>query len=136
MYCGQNCGRIPPSCSFRFHFASQRIGESAEHSEKLRLTGPAVETLSLEADIDAADQLEFPDQHQAVLEAGIAPQLAVLESLINLRGARVRCHLFPIEGLALCLRAMALCLRVGGTPLLPGARPNEDRRRGLKIGTS
>ena len=62
---------------------ARRIGESAEHSEKLRFTGPAVETLSLEADIDAADQLEFPDQHQTVLEAGIAPQLAVLESLIN-----------------------------------------------------
>ncbi|MEN8175525.1 MAG: hypothetical protein ABFS23_07165 [Pseudomonadota bacterium] len=61
----------------------QHIGEGADQSEALRLTGPAVETLKLEADIDAADQLEFPDQHQNVVESGVAPQLAVLESLIN-----------------------------------------------------
>jgi len=62
---------------------AQRIGEGAEHSEALRLKGPAVETLTVEAEIDAVDQLEFPDQNQSVVEAGIAPQLAVLESLIN-----------------------------------------------------
>jgi hypothetical protein len=61
----------------------QHIGEGAEHAEALRLKGPAVETLKLDAEIDAADQLEFPDQHRTVVEAGIAPQLAVLESLIN-----------------------------------------------------
>ena len=59
------------------------LGEGAERSEALRLTGPAAETLKLEAEIDATDQLEFPDQHQSVVDAGIAPQLAVLESLIN-----------------------------------------------------
>ncbi|MDN3556272.1 hypothetical protein [Halomonas maura] len=61
----------------------QTPGEGAERSEALRLTGPAVETLSLEAEIDAADQLEFPDRHRGTVEAGIAPQLAVLEALIN-----------------------------------------------------
>lgn len=59
------------------------LGEGAERSEALRLTGPASETLKLEAEIDATDQLEFPDQHQSVVDAGIAPQLAVLESLVN-----------------------------------------------------
>ena len=58
-------------------------GEGADRSEALRLTGPAIETFRLEADIDAADQLEFPDQHANVVAAGIAPQLAVLESLVN-----------------------------------------------------
>ncbi|MEJ2404026.1 MAG: hypothetical protein P8171_07010 [Candidatus Thiodiazotropha sp.] len=57
--------------------------EGADRSEALRIKGPAVETFRLEADIDAADQLEFPDQHATVVEAGIAPQLAVLESLVN-----------------------------------------------------
>lgn len=65
----------------------QGAGEGADRSEALRLKGPAVETYRLEAEIDAADQLEFPDQHRAVVEAGIAPQLAVLESLIQPRTA-------------------------------------------------
>jgi hypothetical protein len=69
--------------SLRRTLQAQRIGEGAGHSEALRLKGPAVETLTVEAEIDAVDQLEFPDQNQSVVEAGIAPQLAVLESLIN-----------------------------------------------------
>jgi hypothetical protein len=58
-------------------------GEGADRSEPMRLKGPAVETLKLEAEIDAADQLEFPDQHRTVVEVGIQPQLAVLESLVH-----------------------------------------------------
>jgi len=57
-------------------------GESGNRSEPMRFTGAAVETFKLEADIDAADQLEFPDQHRAVVENGIQPQLAMLESLV------------------------------------------------------
>ena len=51
--------------------------------ELLRFKGPAIETLTIEAEIDAADQLEFPDRHADVVEHGIQPQLALLESLIN-----------------------------------------------------
>lgn len=58
-------------------------GEGGERSEVLRLKGPAVETIKLEAEIDAADQLEFPEQNSAIVEFGIAPQLAALEGLIN-----------------------------------------------------
>jgi len=61
----------------------QQMGEGADQSEALRLKGPAVETLKLEAEIDAADQLEFPDQHQNVVQFGVAPQLAVLEAMVN-----------------------------------------------------
>ena len=68
------------------------LGEGAEQSEALRLKGAAVETLKLEAEIDAADQLEFPDQHRATVESGIAPQLAVLESLINPTTAVLRAN--------------------------------------------
>lgn len=56
-------------------------GDGGSRSEPLRFKGPAVETIKLEADIDATDQLEFPDQHRATVEFGIQPQLAVLESL-------------------------------------------------------
>lgn len=61
----------------------QGTGENGDRSEVMRLKGPAVETLKLEAEIDAADQLEFPDQHAATVQFGIQPQLAALEGLIN-----------------------------------------------------
>jgi len=56
-------------------------GEGGNRSEPMRFKGPAVETIKLEADIDAADQLEFPDQNRTVVEHGIQPQLAALELL-------------------------------------------------------
>lgn len=62
---------------------AQSIGESsAQRSLAVRLKGPPVETYRLEAEIDAADQLEFPGQNPTVIEHGILPQLAALESLI------------------------------------------------------
>jgi hypothetical protein len=62
---------------------AQSIGESsANRSMAVRLKGPPVETYRLEAEIDAADQLEFPGQNQSVIENGILPQLAALESLV------------------------------------------------------
>ena len=61
----------------------QGAGEGGERSEVLRLKGPAVETIKLEAEIDAADQLEFPDQHANTVQFGIQPQLSALEGLIN-----------------------------------------------------
>jgi hypothetical protein len=56
--------------------------EGGDRSEALRLTGPPVETIKLDAEIDATDQLENPDQKQATVEFGIAPQLAALETLV------------------------------------------------------
>lgn len=61
----------------------QGVGaESGDRSEALRLKGPPVETIKLEAEIDATDQLEFPDQNPSVTQVGIFPQLAALETLI------------------------------------------------------
>jgi hypothetical protein len=51
-----------------------------DRSEVLRLKGPPIETLKLEAEIDATDQLESNDQ--AVLRSGIFPQLAALETIL------------------------------------------------------
>jgi hypothetical protein len=56
--------------------------EGGDRSEALRLTGPPVETIKLDAEIDATDQLENPDQNQATVQYGIAPQLAALETLV------------------------------------------------------
>lgn len=53
-----------------------------DRSEALRLTGPPVETIKLDAEIDATDQLEFPEQNPNAVEVGIHPQLAALETLV------------------------------------------------------
>jgi len=56
--------------------------EGGDRSEALRLTGPPEETIKLDAEVDATDQLENPDQNQATVQYGIAPQLAALETLV------------------------------------------------------
>lgn len=58
---------------------------TGNRSEALRLKGPAVETLKIEVEIDATDQLEKPaeGQNRVATEVGIHPQLAMLEALIN-----------------------------------------------------
>jgi hypothetical protein len=63
-------------------FQVQAIGDNAARSQALRLTGPPVETVTVEAELDAADQLEFPDRFPDAGRLGIHPQLAVLEQLI------------------------------------------------------
>jgi hypothetical protein len=61
----------------------QAIGaDGRDFSEALRLKGPPVETFRLEAEVDAADQLEHPENNAAVAETGIFPQLALLETLV------------------------------------------------------
>lgn len=55
--------------------------EGGDRSEAMRLTGPPVETIKLDAEIDATDQLEFPDQNPTALQLGIFPQLAALEAI-------------------------------------------------------
>ncbi len=53
-----------------------------DRSEALRLKGPPIETIKLDAEIDATDQLEFPDQNPNAVQFGIYPQLAALETTI------------------------------------------------------
>ena len=56
--------------------------DSPDRSEVLRLKGPPVETIRLDAEIDATDQLEFPDQNQDAVQLGVFPQLAALETIV------------------------------------------------------
>lgn len=56
--------------------------EGGDRLEALRLKGPPVETLRLEAELDATDQLEFPDSHPLAVEVGLAAQLAALEQML------------------------------------------------------
>jgi hypothetical protein len=57
-------------------------GEGSNHSDAMRLTGPPVETYKLEAEIDGTDQLENARNGDAILNAGIQPILAALETII------------------------------------------------------
>jgi hypothetical protein len=54
--------------------------EGGDRSEALRLTGPPVETIKFDAEIDATDQLEAQDP--TAIQYGVAPQLAALETLV------------------------------------------------------
>ena len=55
-------------------------GDATEYSEAMRLKGPPVETIKLEAEIDATDKLEKADTQTA--ELGLHAQLALLETLV------------------------------------------------------
>ena len=71
----------PESISRSFQIKSIE-GENGQRSEALRLTGPPVETINLDAEIDATDQLEHPDDYENTTREGISPQLAALETII------------------------------------------------------
>ena len=58
-------------------------GDGSDRSQALRLKGAAVETLKVEAEIDATDRLELPDQNATTLASGIHPQIAALELLVQ-----------------------------------------------------
>jgi hypothetical protein len=85
-------------------------GEGGDRSEALRLKGPPVETIKLEAEIDATDQLEFPDkkENKIATEMGIFPQLAVLETMVYPASAQLQSNnslarsgtleIIPMEG--------------------------------------
>lgn len=61
-----------------------------DRSEVMRLTGPPSETFKLDAEIDATDQLEFPDRNPNVVASGIQPQLSALETVIYPTSADLR----------------------------------------------
>lgn len=59
----------------------QSIGaESGDRSEALRLKGPPVETIKLDVEIDATDQLEIAEQ--TAMQVGVQAQLAALETIV------------------------------------------------------
>lgn len=73
----------PDSLSRTLQIQSLPGGQDGARVDALRLRGPAVETIKLEAELDATDQLEFPDQNPNAAQFGLQPQLAQLEMLIN-----------------------------------------------------
>jgi hypothetical protein len=64
-------------------------GDQADRSQALRLKAPAVETIKVEAEIDATDQLEHPDQFHDATTLGLHPQLAALETMLSPTSAQL-----------------------------------------------
>lgn len=56
--------------------------ESGDRSEALRLKGPPVETIKLEAELDATDRLGEPDQNPETVRLGLHREIAALEVLV------------------------------------------------------
>lgn len=57
--------------------------DSADRSEALRLKGPAVETYTLDIELDLTDALEHPADNPAATDVGLHPTLAGLDALVN-----------------------------------------------------
>ena len=71
-------------------FTVRGMTAEGERSEALRLVGPPIEEIKIEAEIDATDQLEFPEKNPNAVALGIQPQLAALETLIFPSSADIR----------------------------------------------
>lgn len=82
-------------------------GEEGDRTEALRLKGAPVETISLDVEIDAADQLEKGDGLAGTV--GIYPQLSALEMLI-----------YPKSALVIANTVLALA---GTTQIVPPVAP-------------
>jgi hypothetical protein len=68
------------------------IAEGGDRSDAMRIIGPPVETIKVDVEIDATDQLEFPDQNSAATGLGIFPQLAALETIVYPANSQIQAN--------------------------------------------
>src|SRR6266571_4159338 len=68
------------------------LAEGGDRSQVLRLTGPPVETIKVDVEIDASDQLEFPNQNANAAQLGIHPQLAALETIVYPANSQIQAN--------------------------------------------
>ena len=73
----------PDSLSRTLQIQAVQGAQDGTRVDALRLRGPAVETIKIDAELDATDQLEFPRQFPVTAQFGLHPQLAQLELLVN-----------------------------------------------------
>ena len=78
----------PETISRTLEAQAAESGGDAGRSEPLRLRAPPVETISLEAEIDATDALE--DAEAVAAEVGLSAHLAALETIIYPESARMQ----------------------------------------------
>ena len=86
---------------------AQASGDNPDQGEALRLKGPPQETIKLDVELDAADQLEKADS--AATTMGVYPTLAALEML-----------LYPKSALMIANEALAA---LGMIEVIPPAAP-------------
>jgi hypothetical protein len=70
----------PDTMTRRLEARSTGGGDTSDRSEAFRLTGPPKETITLNIEVDAADQLEQANPIAVV--SGVSPTLAALEMLL------------------------------------------------------
>lgn len=87
-------------------------GEAADHLEALRLKGPPIETIKLEVELDATDDLEFPDDHPDAVASGVLPQLSAIETIVYPSSAQVRANLDQADAGAMEIYPLAAPLQV------------------------
>src|ERR1700693_3221259 len=73
----------PDSLARSLQIQAVQGAQDGTRMDALRLRGPAVETIKMDAELDAADQLEHPTQFPLAVHLGLHPQLAQLEMLVN-----------------------------------------------------
>jgi hypothetical protein len=73
----------PDSLSRSLQIQAVQGAQDGTRVDALRIRGPAVETIKIDAELDATDQLEFPAQFPIAGQLGLHPQLAQLEMLVN-----------------------------------------------------
>jgi len=73
----------PDSLSRTMQIQAVPGGSDGVRVDALRLRGPAIETIKVEAELDATDQLEFPSNFPLAVKYGLHPQLSQLEMLVN-----------------------------------------------------
>ncbi len=77
----------PDTLTRRLDARSTGGGEGSDRSEAFRLTGPPKETITLNVEMDAADQLERGDP--LAVAAGISPALSALELMLYPKSATI-----------------------------------------------
>jgi len=79
----------PDSLSRTLQIQAVQGAQDGTRVDALRLRGPAVETIKLDVELDAIDQLANPKQNPIAVQFGLQPQLAQLEMLVNPRVERL-----------------------------------------------
>ena len=70
----------PDTMTRRLEARSAGGGDTSDRSEAFRLTGPPKETITLNIEVDATDQLEKIDP--LAIASGVSPTLAAFEMLL------------------------------------------------------
>lgn len=127
-YASQFVGPLPTVIVFQYnpfqlsrslqpHMQAGEAGSvGAAREDVQRVQAPPTETIHLSVELDAADQLEFPDRHPHIVALGLQPALAALESLLHPPSDRLLMQrLMAQAGAAqICLPDVPLVLFVWG----------------------